>query len=267
MNVLTFLSQKDIQKFIDKDAYLVIEYLLRKVAFSQPEVKNKSELSGIQITKEFLEDWIAQACNLTKVGAGNYPIDVYSPNKYGIDVKFLTAKINKKGNYTNGYSNETSLSQNFKIAGLDLDQMFASKRYENILSAWIKILETKIGIPIKDYNLKKIYYFIFVRAGNKVSLAIADVNNKEIKRITTNRSTDSSVFVQNFIEDKYGNVKIYKSKKRMELRVFPKKLEEDKKMISWNFENLYPDVISLRDIIKRKEIDEHAKKQFKKFFK
>ncbi len=266
MKVLTFLSKKDIEKFIDEEAYGVIEYLLRKVAFSQPEVKDKSELSGIQITKEFLEDWIAQACNLTKVGAGNYPIDVYSKNKYGIDVKFLTAKINKNGDYTNSYSNETSLSQNFKIAGLDLDQMFASKKYENILLAWIKILEAKILIPINDFNLKKVYYFIFIRAGNKVSLAIADVNNKEIRNLKTNRSTDTSVFVQNFIEDRYGNVKIYKSKKRMELRVFPKALEEDNKLISWNFENFYPDIISLRDVVKDKKIEQHSKKQFKKFF-
>lgn len=266
MKVLKFLNKKEIEKFIDQDAYNVIAYLIRKVAFSQPEVKDKSELSGMQITKEFLEDWIAQACNLTKVGAGNYPIDVYSKNKYGIDVKFLTAKINKNGDYTNGYSNETSLSQNFKIAGIDLDQMFATKKYENILLAWINILQAKINLPIKDFNLKKVYYFIFIRAGNKVSLAIADVDSKEINNLTTNRSTDTSVFVQNFLEDYYGNVKIYKSKKRMELRLFPKKLEEDKKLISWDFKNLYPDIISLRDVINNNKIKAHSRSQFKKFF-
>lgn len=264
--VLKFLSKKDIEKFIDKDAYSVIEYLLRKVAFSQPEVKDEQNLSGIQITKEFLEDWIAQACDLTKIGAGNYPIDVYEPNKYGVDVKFLTAKIKNDGSFSNSYSNETSLGQNFKDGGSGLDQLFKSKDYDNILKAWVKILNAKVAVPIKDLKLKKIYYFIFVRAGNKISLAIAEVDTKNISNLTTNRSTDTSVFVQDFIDDKYGNVKIYKSKKRMELRVFPKQLEEDNRLITWDFENFYPDSISLRNVVEENKIVEHAKGQFKKFF-
>jgi hypothetical protein len=264
--VLKFLDKKDIERFIDKDAYSVIEYLLRKVAFSQPEIKDKQNLFGIQITKEFLEDWIAQACNLTKIGAGNYPIDVFEPNSYGIDVKFLTAKINKSGSFTNSYSNETSLGQNFKDGGLSLDQLFESKDYNKILLAWIEILSTKMQIPVRDLKLKKIYYFIFIRAGNIISLAVADVKLADIAKLTTNRSTDTSVFVQGFIEAKYGNVKIYKSKKRMELRVFPKKLDEEDKLVTWNFENLYPDVVILRDIVKKKRIKEHAREQFKKFF-
>ena len=264
--VLKFLPKKDIEKFIDKNAYGVIEYLLKKVAFSQPEVKDEQDLSGIQITKEFLEDWIAQACNLTKIGAGNYPIDVYEPNKYGIDVKFLTAKIKRDGSFSNSYSNETSLGQNFKGGGSGLDQLFKSKDYDNILKAWIEILNAKVAIPIKDLKLKKIYYFIFVRAGNKISLAIAEVDTKNISNLTTNRSTEKSVFVQDFVEDKYGNVKIYKSKKRMELRVFPRQLEEDEKLVTWDFENLYPDSISLRDVVEENKINEHAKGQFKKFF-
>lgn len=264
--VLKFLSKKNIEKFIDKDAYSVIEYLLRKVAFSQPEIKDELNLSGIQMTKEFLEDWIAQACGLTKIGAGNYPIDVYEPNKFGVDVKFLTAKIKSDGRFTNSYSNETSLGQNFKDGGSGLDQLFKSKDYNKILNAWIKILEIKVAIPIKDLKLKKIYYFIFIRAGNKISLAIAEVDTKSISKLTTNRATTTSVFVQNFIEDKYGNVKIYKSKKRMELRVFPKRLEENGKLVTWDFENFYPDAISLRDVVKENKIDVHARAQFKKFF-
>lgn len=264
--VLKFLSKKDIEKFIDKEAYSVIEYLLRKVAFSQPEVKESLNLSGIQITKEFLEDWIAQACDLTKIGAGNYPIDVYEPNNFGVDVKFLTAKIKNDGSFTNSYSNETSLGQNFKDGGDGLDQLFKSKDYKNILKAWIKILNTKISIPIKDLKLKNIYYFIFIRAGNKISLSIAEVDTKNISKLKTNRSTNTSVFVQGFVDDEYGNVKIYKSKKRMELRLFPKKLEEDDKLVSWNFNNLYPDSVLLREVVKSKKIKEHAREQFKKFF-
>jgi len=264
--VLKFLSKKDIEKFIDDDAYSVIEYLLRKVAFSQPEVQKESELSGMQITKEFLEDWIAQACDLTKKGAGNYPIDVYKDKKYGIDVKFLTAKINSDGSYRNSQSNETSLSQNFKISGADLDQMFESKKYNKILKAWIKILQSKMRLPKEEFELKEIYYFIFLRAGNKISLSVASVDDSKISNLSTNTSTETSVFVDNFIDEKYGNVKIYKSKKRMELRLRPKQLKEDGMLMVWDFENLYPDVIKLRDVVRKGEIKKHAKEQFKKFF-
>lgn len=264
--VLKFLSKKEIEYFIDDDAYSVIEYLLKKVAFSQPETRDGKIFSGIQITKEFLENWIAQACDLEKIGAGSYPIDVYEPGNYGVDVKFLTAKIKKDGSYTNSYSNETSLGQNFKDGGSGLDQLFASKDYEKILKAWIKILNAKVEIPIKKFRLKKIYYYIFVRAGNKISLAIAEVNANAIKKLKTNRSTSTSVFVQDFVDDKYGNVKIYKSKKRMELRVYPKQLEEDDKIISWDFRNFYPDTISLREVVREGKIDEHAREQFDKFF-
>ena len=45
------------------------------------------------MTKEFLEQWIVQGMNLESIGAGNFPIDVYSPNDYGIDVKFAVHGI------------------------------------------------------------------------------------------------------------------------------------------------------------------------------
>lgn len=266
MQVLEFLSKKDIEKFIDKDAYDVINYLLKKVAFSQPEVKDKSELSGIQITKEFLEDWIAQACDLKKKGAGNYPIDVYADKKYGIDVKFLTAKTNKNGEFLKTHSNETSLSQNFKLVGVSLDQMFEKKQHDEILSQWVKVLQTKLAKPVKDFQLGELFYFIFLRSGNKIYLSIAKVDYLKLKKLSVNKATATSIFVDNFIESKYGNVKIYKSKKRMELRLLPHNLQKDDKLICWDFENFYPDVISLKEIAKKGKLKKHIEEQYKKFF-
>jgi hypothetical protein len=48
---------------------------------------------------------------------------------------------------------------------------------------------------------------------------------KNIDNIKVNkeRTTKKSVFLENFIDNEYGNTKIYKAKKRLELRLCPKK--------------------------------------------
>ena len=151
MFVLEFLTKKEIEKIFDKDSMLVINYLLKKVLFSQPELMPGEKGGNIQMTKEFLENWIAQALDWKIVGAGNYPIDVYSEKqRIGADVKFLSARTNDDGEFANGVSNETSLSQKFKNAGKNLDQLFQQRKKEEILEGWKKILIEKNEIPIKD---------------------------------------------------------------------------------------------------------------------
>ena len=44
---------------------------------------------------------------------------------------------------------------------------------------------------------------------------------------TLNSKTTKSVFLNNFIDERFGNAKIYKSKKRLELRLRPKYLLEN----------------------------------------
>ena len=264
--VLDFLSVDEIRKIIDPTADKVIHYLLKKVAFSQPEVLDEKYLGGIQITKEFLEAWIAQACGLKKVGAGNYPIDVFLENTYGADVKFVTAKINSSGSLAKTQSNETSLGQNFADAGSDLDQMFEANRYDDILNKWILILQNKFDKPINKLGVKIIYYFIFIRGKNKIYLSIAKVNASVASSLKVRKGGKTSIHIDNFLDDKYGKVKIYKSKKRMELRMFPKNLEEDNLTVSWNFAELHPSVINLRDLVESGNIKEHVASEVNKFF-
>lgn len=266
MPVITFLSEDKLKQFIDEKAYLVIDYLLKKVAFSQPESNRPNKKIDIQIPKEFLEEWIAQACQLTTIGAGNYPIDNYKEGEYGIDVKFVSAKTNSSGDFFNSESNETSLAQNFKGFGKGLDQLFEAKAYEAILEGWIDILKIKLEKPLKDLNLKKFYYFIFIRGGNKIHLAIAEVNTNLFDTLKIKNATETSVFVDNYIDQEFGNVKIYKSKKRMELRIFAKKLKANNLLISWDFKNLYPSFISLREIINENQLKDHIKDEVEKFF-
>ncbi len=252
MFVLEFLTKKEIEKIFDKNSKLVIDYLLKKVLFSQPELLPGEKDGNIQMTKEFLENWVAQALDWKIIGAGNYPIDVYSKkDKIGADVKFLSAKTNKDGNFRNGTSNETSLCQKFTSTGKDLDQLFKRKKKKAILNGWIDILIKKNNIPISDYGLKHIYYFIFIRGGHAINLAIAKVNRDVMPNIKISKFTDTSAFLSGYIDNKYGNVKIYKSKKRIELRCNSKNLDNDKLLIKWDFsKNLkHQKPVKLREIV------------------
>lgn len=266
MAVLKFLSEDKLRSFIDPDAYSVIDYLLKKVAFSQPESDDVSKKNGIQITKEFLEQWIAQACGLKTIGAGNYAIDNYKQGEYGVDVKFVSTKTNSEGGLVLVESNESSLAQNFKGFGNRLDQLFESKEFDAILKGWIDILKLKLQKPLKDLSLHTLYYFIFIRAGNQIHLAIAEVDTTLFDSLRVKNSTLTSVFVDNYIEPEFGNVKIYKSKKRMELRLFAKNLQNRNLLITWDFSDLYPSYVSLREIIKEDKLKNHIEEEVKKYF-
>lgn len=270
MFVLEFLTKKEIEKIFDKDSKLVIGYLLKKVLFSQPELLPGEKDGNIQMTKEFLENWVAQALDWKIIGAGNYPIDVYSAKqKVGADVKFLSAKTDDDGNFINGTSNETSLSQKFKSAGKNLDQLFKQKKKKEILEGWTKILVEKNDIPIKDYGLDYIYYFIFIRGGSSINLAIAKVNKEFIPNIKISKLTDTSAFISGYVDDRYGNVKIYKSKKRIELRCVAKNLKKDNLLIKWDFsENLkHQKSIRLREIVGNKnKFKKYISQKIKEFF-
>jgi hypothetical protein len=239
MYVLEFLNKKDIEKFFDNKSLKVVEYLLRKVLYSQPEVLPDQKKGYIQITKEFLEQWVAQGLGWKIVGSGSYPIDVYSKEKrIGADVKFMSVKVRENGEFSSEQSGETSLGQKFTGSGNELDQDFASKSYDKILNGWKFILKNKLKAPIRDYNIKNIYYFIFIRGGDTINLSIAKVNSGAIDRINVKNTTASSVFVDGFIDPKYGNVKIYKAKKRMELRCLPRSMNKDNLFVQWDFSKL-----------------------------
>ena len=91
----------------------------------------------------------------------------------------------------------------------------------------------------KDYPfIKKIYYFFILRPGvQKVGAnfyfagAVLNLKNLNSVSVNTLRTTRNSVFLNNFISSDYGNTKIYKAKKRLELRIRPKRWIDDNKAI------------------------------------
>lgn len=227
--VLEPMKLERLENIFDERAKEIIEYFLKKAAFLQPEIKaNQNEVS-IQIPKEHLEQWCVQALGATPIGAGSYPIDIYVDGEYGADIKSLMCKVESSGALKNSESGEASLGQKFKETGEGLDILFKEKKYDEIKDGWIEIIKNKNASLKSDHNLKHIYYFFFLNAKTRYYLCGTELNIEELENvgIDSERTTSDSLYLTNYINEKYGSTKIYKAKKRLELRLKPKQLVED----------------------------------------
>lgn len=229
--VINPISRRDLLSFLDNKAKEIIKYFIIKSLFSQPEAKIGQNPLPIQIPKEHIEQWFTQALNVKPVGAGSYPIDIYNEREHwGADIKMLNIKIDDFNNVKNTDSGEASLGQNFADAGINLDELFRSKNYNEIKNKWVALYKAKYKSLKKDYPLiKKIYYLFILRPGTqKIGTdfyfvgAVLDLKKMNAVSVDKKRTTRSSVFLDNFIADDYGNTKIYKAKKRLELRLHPR---------------------------------------------
>jgi len=225
--VLTPMSKSELSNFFDDDSLKVIQFFLQKSLVSQPETLPGQKDLPIQIPKEHIEQWIVQALNARPVGSGSYPVDVLGDD-WAADVKMLSCGVNKNGALKNSDSGETSLSQKFSSTVFGkyntLDELFARKDYKLIWDKWQQILIDKYKVVNDDHGITKIYYFIVLRAGNifhlcGLKLNIDLLSNTEIDYSNT---TETTIWINNFINKEFGKVKIYKSKKRVELRLRPK---------------------------------------------
>ena len=233
MNILKPLSKEELNNFFSEHSLKVIQYFMNTSLFAQPEVyKNKPSLP-IQIPKEHLEQWFVQALQVEAVGAGSYPIDILKANEWGADVKMLSCKVDKNDMLTNGDSGETSLAQKFGGTGINLDAMFKQEQYQDIIDGWTSIWKEKLVNVKTDKNIDSVYFFFFLRGSKKESYICAfevDIDNINTDTITQrdeNSEIKQSIFLNGVIDAKYGNAKIYKAKKRLELRLKPKNLLDD----------------------------------------
>ena len=80
------------------------------------------------------------------------------------------------------------------------------------------------------------------------------------------RHSDSSIWIKNVINSRYGCSKIYKAKKRMELRLYPHNWIEDNLVIS--FDNSQINLVAKNlNGMNTGKLYEHAKENFLKQFK
>lgn len=257
--ILTPLSFDELKVIFDPTALKVLDLCMKKTLMAQPERLVGQPQLPIQVPKEHIEQWVVQAIGAIPVGAGSYPIDIMKINAFGADIKMLSCKVNASGELSDTTSGETSLAQKFTSAGVNLDLAFANKEYDEIANDWCEILKAKLGRVKKEQGLDTIYYIFILRASSKFYLCATKVNVDIIDTMTANvdKSTSTSVFVNNVIDDNFGNAKIYKSKKRLELRLKPKYWVDNDYVITFDFNNYMPPMVDLRDLVENGDINEH----------
>lgn len=263
--VLRPFKLEELKEIFDKTSTEVLEFFIRKAVFSQPERISGQDILPIQVPKEHLEQWVVQAIGAVPVGAGNYGVDVIKEGEFGADVKMLSCKVDENGILLNSESGETSLAQNFENTGDSLDRMFSEKRFDEIVDGWKKIITNKLNKVKKEKKVEKIYYIFILRAGTTFRLCAMEVNVEELMNIKSGKSTQKSIFIENFIDKKYGKVKIYKSKKRIELRLRPKYWVDNNMTIDFEL-NSNSEPVNIRGLVENKEIQKYEEKIINEIF-
>jgi hypothetical protein len=151
------------------------------------------------------------------IGKGNNKADVLLQllftNIY-IDVGVLTLN----GNQTN----EKSIMQNF-TQGNNLDELFINKKGSDAVNIFKNKLIEKYQTQTSPLNkINKYYYMLFICHEKNIHLTCFNFNQINIQNMSFESFIGSeykNILIRNFIDIKYGNVKLYKSKKRLELRL------------------------------------------------
>ncbi len=237
---MTPLSTEELAQIFEERAQLIIRYYIAKCLFAEPDPINNSSEVSFRVPNEHAEQWIAQAIGGQRIGAGSYPIDVLdSKTSFGCDIAVLTAKTLVSGELASSTSGEKSIGQKFSdetwAGGHSLDELFNQERINEIAENSSNIFFEKFNGIKNDYpTIQNIYYFFLIihSIKNKIYLSGLNLNIDNKQEIgnpeRVNPGSDlRSVRLDNFIDGRYGEVKTYKSKKRMELRLRPKNLVDD----------------------------------------
>jgi hypothetical protein len=169
------------------------------------------------IEDEFSEFYTAKSTNGIEIGGGSCAMDVKTEKNEGIDA--LCVVMDKNG------SNEKSLIQNFSKSGEELDTLFKNRKDNEVVELFRSDYFNKLQDVKNKKNLNDLYFLAFISTLTDVYIACFKINTDAIKSISSGgfvvnpKDTPKNIIVNNFINPSYGNVKIYCSKKRMELRL------------------------------------------------
>jgi hypothetical protein len=158
----------------------------------------------------------------TWVAEGNSPTDVIiKKTKTGIDVTCVCCNSNM--------TNEKSIMQNFKGSGNSLDLHFENGTTNLAIDLYKKELYNKLTTAGKTYELENLYCLIFISIRDKIYLSLLKFNIDAILNVTENGLSKGkkSIMCSNFIDEKFGRTKIYKSKKRFEIRFCKSIIDND----------------------------------------
>jgi len=234
--VLRPLQKDEILNFFDEKSISIMEYFIKKSLFSQPERIVWQKKLPVQIPKEHIEQWLVQSMWIHWIWAGSTALDVINKSeKWWADVKMLSSAVDDDWFLTNWDSWETSLAQKFKDTWNILDDLFKNKQYDTIKNDWLWIYQNKLQEIKTKHKLDNIYYFILIRWWTKLYLLwmevlLENLNNTEVDYDRSSKKRwekeSQSVFIDWFLDKEYWYTKVYKAKKRLELRLKAKKWSE-----------------------------------------
>lgn len=186
---------------------MIHDYLSHRLEFYR-EAKR-----SLFVEDEFSEWFIEKVTGGKQIGKGHIAMDVKTGAGDGVDVFCII--MNKVE------SNEKSLIQNFKKTGKDLDILFKEHKFEEAIKMFMAHYKEKLDEVIKTKEMRALYYLGFVSTVEEVFLVNFKINVENIQNVGVKKATKGgvSIFLNNFIMPGHGNVKLYKSKKRIELRL------------------------------------------------
>ena len=193
---------------IDKLKTLVQNYFYPDMR----EFIQESSTGNLVLPPTFSEWMVKKSVNGNLISSGNSAMDVVVSGNKAIDVGTLCL--------SGSQTNEKSIMQNFTEDGANnLDRLFENEDYENIVESYRDLYKTKINSFCEaNENITNLYYLIFISTNQHIYLTGYKLNKENIDNIEFDCLIRRSVKIKNVIEPNYGNAKIYKSKKRIELR-------------------------------------------------
>ena len=142
-----------------------------------------------------------------------------------IDISGLSVSKNKNGSFKK-YTGEKSLAQKFDSDNYgqhdeDLDDLFKHSEASKVVDAFKSILIKKYEKVFVENKVKSIYIlnFIFNNNDKEIYLSVLKVDKDRINNFTAGNISKTTCVFNNAINIDYGEIKAYKAKKRLELRL------------------------------------------------
>lgn len=192
---------------LDKLKTYIFDYIKHREYFY------KETNRSFYIEDEFSEFWLKSASSGIHIGTGNCATDIVTSNLESIDS--MCVIMNKN------ISNEKSLIQNFKLSGNKLDILFDNKEDKIAVELFIDDLYKKQLLVKEKYKIPLSYIFAYITFNTEIYLCCFKYNTNIINNAKSEgfNKSNKSIIISGFINNFYGNIKLYKSKKRIELRL------------------------------------------------
>jgi hypothetical protein len=217
-NVLT-LCEMPKSLDIEKMKELVSSYMKSRTEY----YKHKGRSPFVE--DEFSEYFTAQTTQGTEIGGGSCGMDVKTSINEGIDAMCVIM---------NGTtSNEKSLMQNFSSSGANLDTLFIEKKDDEAIQLFVDQYSKKLIKTKNEKKLTDLFILAFITTRIDVHIVCFKINLENVKNVSSGGFVNEkkakcvNINVNNFIDPNHGKVVLYKSKKRLELRLCKKVIESE----------------------------------------